>query len=66
MRYSLLLLFIIAVISISSVINDIHQDSIVTLKHRYKIVKSKEVKVLLIIKQILLLYTTWFYMVMWD
>ena len=36
MRYSLSLLFLIAVISISSVINDIPQDSIVTSKHRCK------------------------------
>ena len=36
MRYSLSLLFLIAVISISSVINDILQGSIVTLKHGCK------------------------------
>ena len=36
MRYSLSLLFLISAISILSVINDIPQDSIVTLKHRCK------------------------------
>ena len=36
MRYSLPLSFLIPVISISSVINDIHQYSIVTLKHKCK------------------------------
>ena len=57
MRYSLSL-FLTAVISISSVINDIPQDSIVTSKDRWKKVGSKEVNVLLIITQILLLHTT--------
>ena len=57
MRYSLSL-FLTAVISISSVINDIPQDSIVTSKDRWKKVGSKEVNNLLIITQILLLHTT--------
>ena len=55
-----------AVISILSVINDIPQD---VLSHRntvVKKVKSKEVNVLLIITQILLLHTTLFYLVIWN
>ena len=66
MRYSLSLLYLMAVISILSVINDIPQD---VLSHRntvVKKVKSKEVNVLLIITQILLLHTTLFYLVIWN
>ena len=58
MRHSLSLLFLIAVISILSVINDIPQDS---LSHRNTVVKkveSKDVNVLFIILHILLLHTT--------
>ena len=58
MKYSLSLSFLIFVISISSFINDIPQDTIVSLKHCCKKVESKEVNVLLIIMQILLLHTT--------
>ena len=66
MRYSLLLLFFVAVISILWVINDIPQDSIVESKHPLKKAKLKEVNALLNITQILLLDTTWFYLVMWN
>ena len=44
MRYSLSLLFLISAISILSVINDIPQDSIVTLKHPCKKSERKRSK----------------------
>ena len=53
MRYGLSLSVLFAVISISSVINDITQDNIVKSKHCCKKVESKEVNVILLIMQIL-------------
>ena len=44
MRYRFSLLFLFVVISISSVINDIPQDNIVTSKHRCKKSKIKRSK----------------------
>ena len=57
MRYSLPLLFLIAMIRISSVINDISQESIVTSKHDCKKSGIKRSKCP-IITEILLLHTT--------